>query len=63
MVLRLTAVLISVLASCVVHGRGASPYLPLNQSPEFERLVERVMILADKPIITRPIAAAAVLDA
>ena len=63
MVLRLTAVLISVLASCVAHGRGASPYLPLNQSPEFERLVERVMILADKPIITRPIAAAAVLDA
>ena len=63
MVSRFTAVVISVLASGVVHGRGVSPYLPLNQSPEFERLVERVMILADEPIITRPIAAAAVLDA
>ncbi len=63
MVSRFTAVAISVLVSGVVHGRGASPYLPLNQSPEFERLVERVMILADEPIMTRPIAAAAVLDA
>jgi hypothetical protein len=60
---RFTAVALSVLASGAVHGRGVSPYLPLNQSPEYERLVERVMILADKPIITRPITAAAVFDA
>jgi hypothetical protein len=32
-------------------------------SPEIERRIERAMILADKPILTRPIAAASVLDA
>ena len=44
-------------------GRGASPYLPLNLSPEIERQIERVLILADRPITSRPIAAATVLDA
>jgi hypothetical protein len=44
-------------------ARGVSPYLPLNLSPEMERQIERVLILADKPITSRPIAAAAVLDA
>jgi hypothetical protein len=42
---------------------GVSPYLPLNLSPEIERQVERVLILADKPITSRPIATAIVLDA
>jgi hypothetical protein len=37
--------------------------LPLNLSPEIERQIERVLILADKPVMTRPIAAAVVLDA
>ncbi|HEU4654702.1 MAG TPA: hypothetical protein VFS47_11995, partial [Steroidobacteraceae bacterium] len=40
-----------------------SPYLPLNVSPEIERQIERVMILADQPVMSRPIAAAQVLDA
>jgi hypothetical protein len=40
-----------------------SPYLPLNLDPELEREVERVLILGDKPVMTRPIPAAAVLDA
>ena len=32
-------------------GRAASsPYLPLNLSPEIERQIERVLILADKPV-------------
>jgi len=44
-------------------GRGASPYLPLNLSPEIERQIERVLLLADRPVMTRPIAAATVLDA
>lgn len=44
-------------------ARGVSPYLPLNLSPEIERQIERVMILADRPIMSRPIAAATVLDA
>ena len=47
------------------HARasGVSPYLPLNVSPEIERAIERVLILADKPVMTRPIAAATVVDA
>ena len=46
-----------------VYGRGVSPYLPLNLEPEIERQIERVLILADKPVMTRPIAAATVLEA
>jgi hypothetical protein len=45
------------------HGRGVSPYLPLNLEPEIEAQIERVMILANEPVMTRPIAAARVLDA
>ena len=44
-------------------GRGASPYLPLNLSPDIERQVERAMILAGKPVMRRPLPAAVVLDA
>lgn len=44
-------------------ARGASPYLPLNMSPQIERQIERVLILADKPVMSRPIAAAAVQEA
>jgi hypothetical protein len=40
-----------------------TPYLPLNLDPELEREVERVLILGDKPVMTRPIPAAMVLDA
>jgi hypothetical protein len=42
---------------------GASPYLPLNLSPEIERQVERVLILGGHPVMTRPVPIAAVLDA
>lgn len=45
------------------QARGVSPYLPLNLSPEIERQIERVLVLADKPVMTRPIAAATVLEA
>jgi hypothetical protein len=45
------------------HGRGVSPYLPLNLDPAAERQIERLLILADKPLLRRPIAAATVLDA
>jgi hypothetical protein len=47
----------------VASARGVSPYLPLNLEPEIESQIERVMILADEPVMTRPIAAATVLDA
>jgi hypothetical protein len=35
-------------------GEGVSAYLPLNLEPEMERQVERVLILADEPILKRP---------
>jgi hypothetical protein len=44
-------------------ARGVSPYLPLNLDPAIEWKIERLLILADKPVLTRPIAAATVLDA
>src|SRR5262249_14414726 len=47
----------------VAFGRGVSPYLPLNLEPEIESQIERVLILADMPALTRPIAASTVLDA
>src|SRR5262249_5174717 len=50
-------------ASAATFGRGVSPYLPLNLEPEIERQIERVLILGDKPVLRRPIAAATVLEA
>lgn len=44
-------------------ARGVSPYLPLSLSPEIERQIERLLILADVPVTARPVAAATVLDA
>ncbi len=52
-----------VIATTTALGRGVTPYLPLNLEPEIERQIERVLILADKPVMTRPIAAATVVDA
>jgi hypothetical protein len=46
-----------------LSARGVSPYLPLNLDPEVEAQIERVLILAGKPVMHRPIAAATVLDA
>ena len=57
------AALIICLPGTPAWGRGVSPYLPLNLDPEIELQIERVLILADKPVMTRPIAAATVLDA
>src|SRR5262245_55714966 len=47
----------------VAHARGVSTYLPLQQSPEIERQIERLLILADVPVQKRPISAAVVFDA
>ena len=60
--LLITAWLIVTLPA-VALGRGVTPYLPLNLEPEIERDIERIMVLADAPVMTRPIAAAAVFDA
>jgi hypothetical protein len=35
---------------------GVSQYLPLSLEPEIERQIERVMILADEPVLKRPFA-------
>jgi len=61
-VLRVSLFLLALLAT-TVHARGVSPYLPVDISPEIERKIERILILADQPSLTRPIAAATVLDA
>jgi hypothetical protein len=45
------------------HGKGVTPYLPLNLEPEIESQIERVLILGDQPVLTRPIAAATVVKA
>ena len=45
------------------YALGVTPYLPLNLDPALERAVERVLILGDKPVMTRPIPAAVVLEA
>jgi Capsule assembly protein Wzi len=42
---------------------GVSAYLPLNLEPEMERQIERVLILADEPILKRPFAVELVRDA
>jgi hypothetical protein len=42
-------------ASSVASASGASPYLPLNLSPEIERKIERVLILGGQPVLTRPV--------
>jgi hypothetical protein len=54
-----------VLASLTGAARagGVSAYLPLNLEPEMERQIERVLILADEPILKRPFAVALVEDA
>lgn len=64
--LRLSGVLLSLAgfsSSEPAWSGGVSPYLPLNISPTIERQIERVMILAGRPVMRRPIPAANVLDA
>lgn len=45
------------------YALGVTPYLPLNLDPDVEAQVERVLILGDEPVMTRPIPAALVLEA
>ena len=54
---------VGLLLGSAAFARGPSPYLPLNLEPEIERQIERVLILADKPVMTRPIPVGLVLDA
>jgi hypothetical protein len=59
---RLCVLVVAMLAT-TAHARGVTPYLPLNLAPEIERKIERLLILGEQPLLTRPIAAATVLDA
>ena len=49
-----------IIASEGARGAGVSAYLPLNLEPEMERQIERVLILADEPVLKRPFAVALV---
>jgi hypothetical protein len=53
-------VLALTMASAATRAAGVSGYLPLNLEPETERQIERVLILADEPILKRPFAVALV---
>ena len=44
------------LAAVSVRAEGVSAYIPLNLEPEMERQIERVLILANEPILKRPFA-------
>ncbi len=59
----LAAPALLLLMQCPAFGRGVSPYLPLDLDPEIEAQIERVLILGNKPVMTRPIPAATVLEA
>ena len=48
------------LAAKLAAADGVSAYLPLNLEPETERQIERVLILADEPVLKRPFAVALV---
>ena len=54
---------LSLVAGPCAFAAGVSPYLPLNLEPEIESQIERVLILGDQPVMTRPIAAATVIKA
>lgn len=47
----------------IARADGVTAYLPLNLEPEIERQIERVLILADEPILKRPFAVGLVEDA
>jgi len=44
----------SFLAASSAFAGGVTAYLPVNLEPEIERQIERVLILADEPILKRP---------
>jgi hypothetical protein len=64
--MRKTALLLAtglVASQGMAYALGVTPYLPLNLDPDIETQVERVLILGDEPVMTRPIPAAMVLQA
>jgi hypothetical protein len=58
-----TLLLAAITASMQARASGATPYLPLNLSPEIERKIEQVLILGGEPLLTRPVPIARVMQA
>jgi hypothetical protein len=58
--LGVAAACLALSASRIALADGVSAYLPLNLEPEVERQIERVLILADEPVLKRPFAVALV---
>jgi len=56
----LSTAVLAALAANTAPADGVSAYLPLNLEPEIERQIERVLILADEPVLKRPFAVALV---
>ncbi len=42
------------LASASAFSVGVSPYLPMGTNPDMDAKIERMLMLADKPVLTRP---------
>lgn len=60
---QLSALLFLVLFTTGRATAGASAYLPLSLAPEMEARIERLLVLAGMPVMTRPIRVATVVDA
>ena len=61
--LRVLPLVLLVLAPSGRATAGVSAYLPLDLAPELESRVERVLVLAGMPVMTRPVRVATVLEA
>ena len=59
-ILKSTLLLLLLSSASIAYADGVSAYIPLNLEPELERQIERVLILADEPILKRPFAVALV---
>ena len=49
------ALCFAVVLTSTAGAQGVSAYLPLNLEPELEARIEQVLILADQPVLKRPI--------
>ena len=63
LVVQLAVFVLSTFGFTTVQAAGVSPYLPLQRVPELESQIERVMILAGEPVLTRPIPLSRVMAA
>ncbi len=52
---KVAIVLFVLLSSLCMHAKAGSLYLPLQLSPEIEARIERLFVIANMPIIKRPI--------